>query len=339
MIIIICSNIFEVLSFTRKIKILKKIKTNSIKGIYGLYKVKKPCSNQILGDARYNNLKHKEVLEVLILFIGIGMKNIKKTLDFVLNCHLEKNNNFKNLSELLNNFNSKEINLIIVTGFSGSLTEKINIFKTVIIDKVSFVNLNNFNLKLFQKKDFENNIKNNIKLNNSSTCKNQIYENNLKNLFDFSTSLLSINKVIYSKNLKKILHFITSADIVDMETYWIAKKLSIVNIPQIYFRVISDDLNYNIPEFLNLFYEKKFFKKIINRDIACNDIAFSDIAFSDIAQSTININNTFYKIIRNIINYSFKSANLIYFIKFVKNIYTAQNILSKKLESIINDVV
>ena len=122
------------------------------------------------------------------------------------------------------------VDIVINFGFAGSVSEGLKNGDVVIIDKI-------FN----EKKEKLSTLKNNKDL-----------LRNLENSFKFfKCNLLTVNKVVADKVEKlDIAKKFKSISVIDMEAYYIKEELLKANIPMLSFKVIFDDLSFDLPSYI-----------------------------------------------------------------------------------------
>ena len=122
------------------------------------------------------------------------------------------------------------VDLVINFGFAGSVSKSLKNGDIVFVDKI----LNEKNKKLTPSKF------------------NQDFFKNLEKKIKFvKCNLLTVQKIVGDKRAKlKIVKKFKSISVIDMEAYYIKKELLKVNIPMLSFKVIFDDLTFDIPSYI-----------------------------------------------------------------------------------------
>ena len=122
------------------------------------------------------------------------------------------------------------VDIVINFGFAGSLSNNLKNGDVVFINKI----LNEKNKVLLASrfnKDFMRNIESKLKF--------------------VKCNLLTVKKIVVEKKEKfKLIRKFASISVIDMEAYYIKKELLKANIPMIAFKVIFDDLSFDIPSFI-----------------------------------------------------------------------------------------
>jgi len=123
-----------------------------------------------------------------------------------------------------------EVDLVVNFGFAGSVS------KSLKNGDIVFVN------KMFNEK--------NKKLTPSKF--NQDFSKNLEKKIKFvKCNLLTVQKIAGDKSAKlKLVKKFKSISMIDMEAYYIKEELLKVNIPMLSFKVIFDDLSFDIPSYI-----------------------------------------------------------------------------------------
>ena len=122
------------------------------------------------------------------------------------------------------------VDLVVNFGFAGSVS------KSLKNGDIVFVN------KMFNEK--------NKKLTPSKF--NQDFSKNLEKKIKFvKCNLLTVQKIAGDKSAKlKLVKKFKSISMIDMEAYYIKEELLKVNIPMLSFKVIFDDLSFDIPSYI-----------------------------------------------------------------------------------------
>ena len=122
------------------------------------------------------------------------------------------------------------VDIVVNFGFAGSVSKNLNNGDIVFVNKIfneknTKLTLSNFNQDFF--KNFE-------KKNKFVKC-----------------NLLTVQKVVGDKGAKlKLVKKFKSISVIDMEAYYIKEELMKVNIPMLSFKVIFDDLSFDIPSYI-----------------------------------------------------------------------------------------
>ena len=122
------------------------------------------------------------------------------------------------------------VDLVVNFGFAGSVSKSLKNGDIVFVNKI-------FNEK-------------NKKLTPSKF--NQDFFKNLEKKIKFvKRNLLTVQKVAGDKSAKlKLVKKFKSISMIDMEAYYIKEELLKVNIPMLSFKVIFDDLSFDIPSYI-----------------------------------------------------------------------------------------
>ena len=122
------------------------------------------------------------------------------------------------------------VDIVINFGFAGSVSKKLKNGDVVLVNKF----LNEKNKKL------------------SSTKFNKDFFRNLENKIKFAKcNLLTVQKIIVDKKEKlSLIKKYESISVIDMEAYYIKEELLEANIPMASFKVIFDDLSFDIPSYI-----------------------------------------------------------------------------------------
>ncbi len=291
MIAIFCASKIEILSLLKKIKVVKKFHSGQVRGFTGIYR-----NNSLLQTGE----------NILILFTGMGKKNAIVAADyFISEFIVDKDPSEGTVTYFHNKKSKQQISNIIVTGFGGSMVKDIKIKEIVLINEIKAL----LDLKgLLNNKGFKI-VELGGPLNSPGIPINNIFK---------AVPLATVEEVITDPVVKKEINKTTGASILDMETFWIAERLSGSDIPLTYLRVISDDLENNIPASLNL-------NPTGNTETQQNPVQ------QLILLSGIFLRSIFYLMIRPL--------DLIRTIKFLNDIFSAQKVLSKVIEDMINDLL
>ena len=123
-----------------------------------------------------------------------------------------------------------EVDLVVNFGFAGSVSKSLKNGDIVFVNKI-------FNEK-------------NKKLTPSKF--NQDFTKNLEKKIKFvKCNLLTVQKIAGDKSAKlKLVKKFKSISMIDMEAYYIKEELLKVNIPMLSFKVIFDDLSFDIPSYI-----------------------------------------------------------------------------------------
>ena len=122
------------------------------------------------------------------------------------------------------------VDIVINFGFAGSVSKSLKNGDIVFIDK------------LFNEEKEKISI---LKLDKGLL-------RNLENSFKFfNGNLLTVNKIVADKEEKlNLIKKFKSISVIDMEAYYIKEELLKVNIPMLSFKVIFDDLSFDIPSYI-----------------------------------------------------------------------------------------
>ena len=122
------------------------------------------------------------------------------------------------------------VDIVVNFGFAGSVSKNLKNGDIVFVNKI-------FNEK-------------NTKLTLSNF--NQDFFKNLEKKNKFvKCNLLTVQKIIGDKGAKlKLVKKFKSISVIDMEAYYIKEELLKVNIPMLSFKVIFDDLSFDIPSYI-----------------------------------------------------------------------------------------
>ena len=122
------------------------------------------------------------------------------------------------------------VDIVVNFGFAGSVSKSLKNGDIVLVNKI----LNERNKKLTPSKF------------------NQDLFKNLEKKIEFvNCNLLTVQKIVGDKRAKlKIVKKFKSISVIDMEAYHIKEELLKVNIPMLSFKVIFDDLTFDIPSYI-----------------------------------------------------------------------------------------
>ena len=122
------------------------------------------------------------------------------------------------------------VDIVVNFGFAGSVSKSLKNGDIVFVNKI----LNEKNKKLTPSKF------------------NQDLLKNLEKKIEFvKCNLLTVQKIVGNKRAKlKIVKKFKSISVIDMEAYHIKEELLKVNIPMLSFKVIFDDLTFDIPYYI-----------------------------------------------------------------------------------------
>ena len=122
------------------------------------------------------------------------------------------------------------VDIVVNFGFAGSVSESLKNGDIVFVNKI----FNERNKKLVPSK------------------LNQDFFRNLEKKIKFvKCNLLTVQKIVGSKRAKlKLVKKFKSISVIDMEAYYIKEELMKVNIPMLSFKVIFDDLSFDIPSYI-----------------------------------------------------------------------------------------
>ena len=169
----------------------------------------------------------KEFKKIGFIF---GLKNEMKLVSS------KKNNKFcvygygKSSKEATQKLLKFGVDIVINLGFAGSVSKTLKNGDVVFIKKI----LNEKNKKLPTSKFNKN-----------------LFRNLEKKLKFVKCNLLTVQKIIVNKEEKlKLIKKFKSISVIDMEAYYIKKELLKANIPMASFKVIFDDLSFDIPSFI-----------------------------------------------------------------------------------------
>ena len=123
------------------------------------------------------------------------------------------------------------VDIVVNFGFAGSVSESLKNGDIVFVNKI----FNERNKKLVPSK------------------LNQDFFRNLEKKIKFvKCNLLTVQKIVGSKREKlKLVKKFKSISVIDMEAYHIKEELLKVNIPMLSFKVIFDDLSFDIPSYVS----------------------------------------------------------------------------------------
>ena len=123
------------------------------------------------------------------------------------------------------------VDIVVNFGFAGSVSKSLKNGDIVLVNKI----LNERNKKLTPSKF------------------NQDFFKNLEKKIKFvKCNLLTVQKIIGGKGAKlKLVKKFKSISVIDMEAYYIKEELLKVNIPMLSFKVIFDDLSFDIPSYVS----------------------------------------------------------------------------------------
>ena len=136
------------------------------------------------------------------------------------------------------------VDVVINLGFAGSVSKSLNNGDVVLIDKI----LNEKNKKL------------------QTSKLNKYLFSSLENKINFvKCDLLTVQKIVINKKEKlKLKKKFNSISAIDMEAYYIMEELIKADIPMISFKVIFDDLSFDIPSYIRDSIDDKGELKIIS---------------------------------------------------------------------------
>ena len=122
------------------------------------------------------------------------------------------------------------VDVVVNFGFAGSVSKSLKNGDIVFVNKI----LNEKNKKLTPSKF------------------NQDFFKNLEKKIEFvNCNLLTVQNIVGDKSAKlKIVKKFKSISVIDMEAYHIKEELLKVNIPMLSFKVIFDDLTFDIPSYI-----------------------------------------------------------------------------------------
>ena len=122
------------------------------------------------------------------------------------------------------------VDIVVNFGFAGSVSKSLKNGDIVFVNKI----LNEKNKKL------------------TPSNFNQDFFKNLEKKIKFvKCNLLTVQKIVGDRRAKlKILKKFKSISVIDMEAYYIKEELLKVNIPMLSFKVIFDDLTFDIPSYI-----------------------------------------------------------------------------------------
>ena len=123
------------------------------------------------------------------------------------------------------------VDVVVNFGFAGSVSKNLKNGDIVFVNKI----LNEKNKKLTPSKF------------------NQDFFKNLEKKIEFvNCNLLTVQNIVGDKGAKlKIVKKFKSISVIDMEAYHIKEELLKVNIPMLSFKVIFDDLSFDIPSYVS----------------------------------------------------------------------------------------
>ena len=123
------------------------------------------------------------------------------------------------------------VDIVVNFGFAGSVSKSLKNGDIVFVNKI----LNERNKKLTPSKF------------------NQDFFKNLEKKIKFvKCNLLTVQKIVGGKGAKlKLVKKFKSISVIDMEAYYIKEELLKVNIPMLSFKVIFDDLSFDIPSYIS----------------------------------------------------------------------------------------
>ena len=318
MTIIFCATKFEILGFLRKLKIIRQ---------------------SAIGSSLFYFCLFENKTKVIIVISGIGKKAASTACRQFLAQISAKisspdNTAGKNAESdyvsIFNNDKSSATNSdlcnekynIIVTGFAGSMKEDIRIGDLLIINEV-----------LELKKNYKDNgsfyfvVSDRIKIKNVLQNKMFLKETGKDLLFDFKpdgiicteTICATVDEVINDNKQKLSAAYVSGANILDMETYTIIKNLkNLKNKSFLCIRVISDDKDSNLPDFINFF---------LNNDSSLK------IKTSPSHYFFLYLKGLF----KSLAILSLKPANIKVLFKFLKNVTLAEKTLSIAIEKLIKN--
>ena len=123
------------------------------------------------------------------------------------------------------------VDIVVNFGFAGSVSKSLKNGDIVLVNKI----FNERNKKL------------------SPSKFNQDFFKNLEKKIKFvKCNLLTVQKIIGGKGAKlKLVKKFKSISVIDMEAYYIKEELLKVDIPMLSFKVIFDDLSFDIPSYIS----------------------------------------------------------------------------------------
>ena len=123
------------------------------------------------------------------------------------------------------------VDIVINFGFAGSISKSLKNGDIVFVDNL--FNEKKEKLSTFKlDEDFLRNLENGFKF--------------------FKSNLLTVNKIVADKEEKlNLAKKFKSISVIDMEAYYIKEELLKVNIPMLSFKVIFDDLSFDIPSYIS----------------------------------------------------------------------------------------
>ncbi len=123
------------------------------------------------------------------------------------------------------------VDIVVNFGFAGSVSKSLKNGDIVFINKI----LNEKNKKL-----------------TSSKFDQDFFKNLEKKIKFVECNLLTVQKIVGDKREKlKLAKKFKSISVIDMEAYYIKEELLKVNIPMLSFKVIFDDLSFDIPSYVS----------------------------------------------------------------------------------------
>ena len=171
------------------------------------------------------------------------------------------------------------VDVVINFGFAGSISKSLKNGDIVFIDKL-FNEKKEKVLNLKFDKDLIRHLENNFKI--------------------FKGNLLTVNKIVADKQGKlNLAKKFKSISVIDMEAFYIKKKLLKAKIPMVCIKVIFDDLSFDIPLFIQDCINDNGDLKIVTlfRKLALNPLIIFDL---------VKLNNKFLKskkVLKDLINH------------------------------------
>ena len=123
------------------------------------------------------------------------------------------------------------VDIVVNFGFAGSVSKSLKNGDIVFINKIC----NEKNKKL-----------------SPSKFKQDFFKNLEKKIKFVNCNLLTVQKIVGCKRAKlKIVKKFKSISVIDMEAYYIKEELLKVNVPMLSFKVIFDDMTFDIPSYIS----------------------------------------------------------------------------------------
>jgi nucleoside phosphorylase len=222
MLTIIAAFKFEVCGFLKNMDVRIRIRTGGITIFYG-------------------NLT---IIPALVILTGIGKKNAlnaARLLENFINGQPPgiDNNEIKKLLSFMKPEQMIRDNVVILTGICGAISGKLEVGEVVCYRKIKNPGQG------AEFRDIDPLTTNNdlITENNSFP-----YVNILKDLQLRKVTCCNVGRVICSIEEKADILSASGAEVIDMESYWLAGRLCMLDIPLIFIKVISDSIYNHLPD-------------------------------------------------------------------------------------------